>query len=181
MREKFLPLVFVSLFILISGCGKDEASPAPSNGNPPASGAPTNGGGGANSGGNCYCDECGCFILYANGSYTDVDSCGAQPQQAPPQQNYYPQNYGNNRPGLFPWLRNQFTNPQQQGNGYPQQNYGYPNQGYGPQQGYGYPRQNYGYPQQGYGYPQQNYGYPQQNYGYPQQGYGYPQQNYYGR
>ena len=170
MRTQILSFALIATLLILPSCGKDDAKPANSNPGPNTTApANTNQPNGSN---NCYCDECGCFILYNDGSYVDVDSCGAQPQQQypqqqAPQQNYYPQNYGNNRPGVFPWLRNLFNSPQQ---------------GYGnPQQGYGYPQQNYGAPQQGYGYPQQNYGYPQQGYGYPQQNYGYPQQNYYPR
>lgn len=150
MKSRFLSVALLTTVLLISACGKDEGNAGTSNPktNPATPTSPTNPNQPTNNN-NCYCDECGCFILYSDGSYMDVDSCNSQPQQ-----NYYPQQ----------------QYPQQ--NYYPQQQY--PQQNYNPQQYY-YPQNYYrpGYPQQNYGYPQQNYGYPQQGYGYPQQNY-YP-------
>jgi len=153
MRFKVLSLAFLTILTLIPACGKNDSNSSPSN--PKVSTPAPNQGNG-----NCYCDECGCYILYSDNSYMDVDSCDAAPQQQSLQQSYpqqqAPQTY-------YP----QQQNPQQ--NYYPRQQY--PQQNYYPQQQY---PQNY-YPQQ-QRYPQQQY--PNQGY-YPQQGYGYPQQQGY--
>ncbi|MBM4316742.1 MAG: hypothetical protein FJ116_04605 [Deltaproteobacteria bacterium] len=76
MKNTFLSVVLIAILSLISACGKDDAKPAPSNPGPIPSPNPNTQPSNNNGSGNCYCDECGCFILYGNGSYVDVDSCG---------------------------------------------------------------------------------------------------------
>ncbi|MFM8314494.1 MAG: hypothetical protein ACKOA8_09435, partial [Deltaproteobacteria bacterium] len=106
MSQRVLSVCFGVVLLLISACGKDEvkpSNPGPSPSNPnPAPSAPTNPSQPA-SNNNCYCDECGCYILYSDGSYQDVDSCGYQQQPSYPQQNNYPQqNYGYPQQNNYP-------------------------------------------------------------------------------